>query len=115
MLFRSRANHGQDDTPSPIIEDSLDVLPCIPSRTGQGNGVSGCDGRIAQGRCLNPNGHVFNIQVQPIETDLGHQGGCGGVGNREPCADAGFSSFELGFDVIGFHQEFLGAGLEARN
>ena len=75
--------------------------------------MSGCDGRIAQGRSLNTNGHVFYIQVQPVEADLGHQGGRGRVGNRKPCADAGFSSFELGFDVIGFHQEFLGAGLEA--
>ena len=89
------------------------MFSCIPSRTGQRNGVGGCDGRIAQGRCLYPNGHVFNIQVQPIEADLGIRVAV--VESIEPCADAGFSSFELGFDVIGFHQEFLGAGLEARN
>jgi len=81
----------------------LDILARIPCRAGQGDGVRACDRGVAEGGGFHADGHVFDVEIEPVESDVGHQHGGGGIRKGQPGANAGFTAFEFGFDVIGFH------------
>jgi hypothetical protein len=101
--FGAGVDHGHDHAVGAGVEDALDVFDGVKGDADEGNFAAGGDDGEAGGGGFEAGGRVFEFDGEPVEAGASHHARANDAGEREPGADARFTSLQFVTDVIRAH------------